>query len=484
MVYMYFSNALLLLSIFISGMFPGQITNQWSNPEQVPNYQDTSRAPLLVADRENNIHVFNYESISTSQNAIIYRRWNPEDGWTPPVDILLVGLGGGPQTLQGVALDEQQTIHIIFYIGTDESGDMYYSHAPAANAKDSNAWAKPFVIGKKAGPLPFANLIIDNGKNLTVFYDSELEGNGLYMVRSEDYGKDWSAPLALFKVSQEKRWPAAIRSTADSKGTIHVVWSLVSDLGVGEEIHYARLNSQFNEFEKDTIIAKREGMDYSATWPEIISDGDKLILLFQDSFPATRFMSISQDGGDTWSFPVQPFPYIGEYEFTSMTKDSNGVIHLVLGNRIGNPEIHGMWYSKWLGNRWSALEPISSGPNTSTYDPSAPQSVILQGNILFAAWWNNVQRDKLTGAWYSYKLLDSPQLSITPNQLPTSTSTKYVEANANKTQEPVPIKTVEPVKTNFDGKKTSYLPASAIMLGFIPAVALIIGFYFYKKKQG
>jgi len=481
---MFFSKTILILSIFFLGFSQGQITNQWSNPEQIPNYQDTSRAPLLVADRENNVHVFNYESINTSQNAIIYRRWNPEDGWTPPTDILLVGLGGGPQTLQGAVMDENQIIHIIFYIGTDQSGDMYYSHAPAAKANVSSAWTKPYVIGKKAGPLPFANMIIDNGKNLTVFYDSELEGNGLYMVRSEDYGKNWSQPLALFKVSQEKRWPAAIRSTIDSKGTIHVVWSLVSDLGVGEEIHYGRLNSQLNELELDTIIAKREGMDYSATWPEIISDGDRLILLFQDSFPATRFMSISQDGGNTWSFPVQPFPYIGEYEFTSMTKDSNGVIHLVLGNRIGNPEIHGMWYSKWLGNRWSALEPITSGPNTSFYDPSAPQSIIVQGNVLFATWWNNVQRDKLTGAWYSYKLLDSPQLSITPNQQPTATATKSVEVIESGTPGPESLKPTQNNTISFDGKKTSYLPASAIMLGFIPAVAIIIGFYIYKKKQG
>jgi len=316
-----------------------------------------------------------------------------------------------------------------------------------------------------------------------VLYGSELEGNGLYMVHSEDLGENWSQPLALYMVTQDKRWPAAIRSTFSPDGTLHAVWSIVSDFGLGEEIHYGRLNADLNEFEIETTIAKREGSDYSASWPEIIHDGKQLILIFQDSFPATRFMTISRDNGETWTLPIQPFPYIGEYEFTSMKKDSNGDIHLVLGNRIGNPEIHGMWYSKWLGNRWSSLEPITSGPVTSVYDPSAPQSVILQGNILFVTWWNNVQRDKLTGAWYSYKKLDSPELSIIPINTPTNTVMPVIVKPINtptKQFSETPIATQQ----NFNSNASAYMPATSIFLGFIPAVLFIIVFYVYKKKQG
>ncbi len=482
MLYIYFSKILIFLTIFSSGSNLLQITNQWSSIQQIPNFQDTARAPLLVADRERNIHVFNYESITPLQNAIMYRKWNPEDGWSPPVDIILVGLGGGPQTLQGAVIDENQTIHIIFYIGTDQSGDMYYSFAKANKANDASSWAKPIIIGKKAGPLPFANLSISENKQLFVFYGSELEGNGLYMVQSENLGENWSQPLPLYIVTQDKRWPAAIRSTIGPDGTVHVVWSIVSDLGVGEEIHYGRLNSELNGLEIETIIAKREGSDYSTSWPEIIHDGKQLILLFQDSFPATRFMTISKDNGETWTLPIQPFPYIGEYEFTSMKKDSNSEIHLVLGNRIGNPEIHGMWYSKWLGNRWSSLEPITSGPVTSGYDPSAPQSVILQGNILFVTWWNNVQRDKLTGAWFSYKKLDAQELSIVPINTPTATSTPIETSIATPTEQisatPVGI------NQNFNSNSASYMPATSIFFGFIPAVLIIIALYIYKKKQG
>jgi len=194
-------------------------------------------------------------------------------------------------------------------------------------------------------------------------------------------------------------------------------------------------------------------------------------------------MSISKDNGETWTLPIQPFPYIGEYEFTSMKKDSNGEIHLVLGNRIGNPEIHGMWYSKWLGNRWSSLEPITSGPVTSVYDPSAPQSVILQGNILFVTWWNNVQRDKLTGAWFSYKKLDAQELSIVPINTPTYTVTP-VEENLISTPTIQILPTPVTTNQNFNSNSSSYMPATSIFLGLIPAVIFIIIFYIYKKKQG
>ena len=230
-------------------------------------------------------------------------------------------------------------------------------------------------------------------------------------------------------------------------------------------------------------MAKRENLDYSTTWPDIIDDGTQLLLLYQDGFPATRFLRISKDHGTTWTFPIQPFPFIGEYEFTAMTKDSNNNIHLVLGNRTANPEIHGMWYSRWLGNRWSSLEPIISGPVTPVFDPSAPQAVIVQGNILFATWWNNVRRDNLTGAWYSYKLLDAPKLSVTPNPVPTEVPTSTATLDLNKLNTPTAIIETPIPENNFSKKAVSFFPAMPVFLGIIPVFVFIAGFYIYKNRK-
>lgn len=483
LVYIYFSKLILIFTIFLQGINYVQISNQWSTPLQIPNYEDTARPPLLVADRANNIHILNYESIGNQDNAIFYRRWNVNDGWTPPTDVILAGLGGGPQTLQGAVLDENQVLHIIFYKGIEDVGDIYYARVPVSQADNSTAWSLPIIIGAKAGPLPFASLLFKPDGSLYVFYGSKSEGNGVYMVYSEDNGDSWTQPLPLSLISTSNRWPAAIRSTVDTQGHIHIVWSLVGTEGVGEEIHYGRLNNDLNALEIDSIMAKRENLDYSTTWPDIIDDGTQLLLLYQDSFPATRFLRISKDFGSTWTFPVQPFPFIGEYEFTAMTKDSNDDIHLVLGNRTANPEIHGMWYSQWLGNRWSSLEPIISGPVTPVFDPSAPQAVIVQGNILFASWWNNVRRDNLSGAWFSYKRLGAPQLSITPNAIPDEVSAPTATIEINNATTPTAIFQSPTPEVNFSKKAVSFFPALPVFLGIIPVFVFIAGFYIYKNRK-
>ncbi len=484
LVYIYFSKIILIFTVFLQGINAAQISNQWSSPLQIPNYEDTARPPLLIADQANNIHVLNYESVGGQQNAIFYRRWNVYDGWTPPTDVILTGLGGGPQTLQGAIIDSNQTIHIIFYIGVEDKGDIYYSNAKASQADEATAWSHPIIIGAKAGPLPFASITSKPDGTIYVFFGSKADGNGVYMVYSQDFGATWTLPLPLSIISKSDHWPAAIRSTIDSQGYVHLVWSLVGTLGVGEEIHYGRLNSEHNALELDTVIAKRENLDYSTTWPDIIDDGSQLILFFQDSFPATRFMSISKDHGNSWSFPIQPFPYIGEYEFTAISKDSNGDLHLVMGNRTSNPEIHGMWYSRWLGNRWSSLEPIISGPIKSDFDPSAPQATIVQGNILFATWWNNVRRDELSGAWYSYKLLDAPTLSLIPNPTitPTATSTQQPETEISGEQAPE-LQLLKTPEYDFSQKPDSFFPALPVFIGIIPVFLFIAGFYYFKNRK-
>jgi len=55
-----------------------------------------------------------------------------------------------------------------------------------------------------------------------------------------------------------------------------------------------------------------------------------------------------------------------------------------------NPEIHGMWYSRLVGNAWLPLAPIISGPGTDVFGPSWPEAGVVQGNVLLAAWSKDV----------------------------------------------------------------------------------------------
>lgn len=475
----------ILLSVLFTAQLVGfnQISTEWQPIQRIPNFENTARAPLLVPDNAKNIHVFNYESINASENAIFYRKWNQDEGWSPPIDIILTGLGGGAQTLQSAFLDQNNDMHLLFYVGTDKSGSVYHTKAYITDLENASLWSPPVIIADKADPLPFiTSAQLQNGK-IFVFYGGNEIGNGLYLITSEDFGDTWSQPLALSLVSIEDQWPAAIQATVDHFDNVHVVWSQVSLAGVGETIFYGRLNEKHTAFEKESIIAKREGNDYSASWPSMIDSGNQLILIYMDDFPATRWMRTSQDYGDTWSIPIRPFPEVGEYEYAILNKDNDNNIHMILGNRIVEPEIHGMWYSRWVGNRWTALEPIVSGPATISFDPSAPQAVIAQGNLLFATWWNNVRRENLTGAWYSYKLLDASQAEVVQYDVSNDAETSEINLAVESTSTPNQTATDSVNHSEFSKTASTYSPAAPVFYAMIPTAILLLLFFVIRNKK-
>ncbi len=475
----------LLLSALFTTQLVGfhQISTEWQPIQRIPNFEDTARAPLLVADQAKNIHVFNYETVNGSENAIIYRKWNQDEGWSPPIDIILTGLGGGPQTLQSAFLDQNNFMHLLYYIGSDTSGAIYHTKAYITNLDRAALWTAPVIIASQADPLPFITAVQQQNGKILVFYGSRESGNGLYLITSDDFGETWRRPLALSLVSVEEQWPAGIQAIVDQDDQVHLVWSQIGLAGVGEAIFYGRLNDNHTAFEKETIIASREGDDYSANWPSLIEADGKLILIYMDDFPATRWMRTSQDSGDTWSIPIRPFPEVGEYEYAFLLKDNDNQIHTILGNRTVEPEIHGMWYSRWVGSRWTALEPIVSGPVTKSFDPSAPQAVIAQGNLIFAAWWNNVRQEDLTGAWYSYKRLDASQTEVIvyPPSAPSTTEQIARQPSATPTLPSLP--TDQNSTPMFSKTAPTFSPAAPVFYALLPTAFFLLFFFFLRNKK-
>lgn len=458
----------------------------WTKPEQIPGYDRIARPPVLVADRNHVVHAFSYETNRLVRGAIYHRRWTLAGGWSLPVDILLPGAGAGMQTIQSVHLDEAGRLHLVYYVGDQTVGEMFYSKAYAVDADQGAAWSMPVAIGPKAGPVASAALVSDTDGTLVLIYGGQVEGIGVYEVRSEDGGDTWSAPVALDLMDRPEEWPASIKLEVDSAGRLHAVWSLVGTEGVGLELDYTHWDPATRQWSRSQVLALREPGEYSINWPTLVTAGEELMLIYQDSFPATRWMRRSQDGGQTWTAPVRPFPHIGEYENAILLKDGADQIHLILGNRTIDPEIHGMWYSRWLDGHWTPLQSITAGPVTSTYDPSAPQAVVSQGNTLLAVWWHNVRRETLSGAWYAYVQLDIPELPVTP--LPDEPAETLTPPATS-----VPVPTAPDLATP-SGTSTPHLnteaasdnddsPALPIFLGVAPVALLIIGLLFYRYAQ-
>jgi hypothetical protein len=416
--------AVLVVAAALAGQSArAQQAGQWSPQQRIPQYDNESRAPYLLADSNRTVHVFNTQALTSgnANQAIFYRQWSLDRGWSDPTDIVLSPLAGAP-AVQGAYLDRAGTMHLIFFAGNERAGGIYYMHAPAVDAARASAWSVPVEIGPDAGPLASSGLIGDDQGNLFVVYGGRHEGAGLYGVQSRDGGRAWMAPQVVFLTYADALWPSGLRIALDGQSRLHVVWSMVNQQGIDLAIYYARLEADHAHWSAPFLLAQRIEGDYKSAWPAIAIYHDTLVVMYQKGSPATREMRTSGDGGQTWSTPVRPWPnYEGEYENPVLLIDSLDRLHVVTGNRLSGTDCcHGMWHAMWLGDHWGDLEGIVVGPKTLQFDPSAPRAVISQGNVILATWWTDTGGGPRNGAWYSYAVLDAPELPVAPLAQPTA----------------------------------------------------------------
>lgn len=447
----------------------------WLPERSIPEYNDRF-PPLLIADKQGIVHAFNSEVVNDiGDTAVFYRQWTRIDGWSSPVDILLPPEPGVIR-VQDVFLDGNDTIHMVFFAGTPpDSGAIYYTHAALAQAGEVRGWARPVIIGERAGPLAEAALVGDVNGRLIVLYAGRSDDTGLYEVHSTDFGLSWSKPAIVFLWQARNQQPANVWLALDDEGQIHAVWAVTNDRALGEKIFYARLPASLDGWSPPILLAERTGSEYSANWPSIIFYNDELFVFYMDSTPPTRYMRRSADGGRTWSDPVRPFTQIGEYEQAVFLVDSSDTLHLVLGNRYADPEIHGMWHSIWDGQRWSRPAPIVSGPVTSEFDPSAPRAVISQGNVMLVTWWHNATMALYPG--YSFAFLDAPALEAASPAIPATVAVDPISVAdlSPETIAPLPEATATAVPADFLHSPTEIAdPGNMLFLSVIPTVLIIL----------
>lgn len=460
----------------------------WSPPKRIPNYNNQLRAPLLVADQNRTVHAFDIEVSASDRGAIVYRRWTLAKGWTNSVDVIDTGARTGPLEIIGVVLDQQGRFHLVYYRGTQTAGSLYYTWAYAIDAAQASNWSTPRSIADNAGPVAAGDLAANSQDKLVAVFGGQADGIGLYEVHSTDAGQSWSDPVPLSIATAPDTWPVAIWLAPDEAGNVHVTWHLANNLGQGLDIRYARLWPDDAQWEHETVIAKRDTELELVGWASIIAVEGKLIVAYQDGFPPTRWVRQSTDNGQSWADPIRPFQHIGGYEYIALVSDSVGTVHMVMGNRIASPEIHGMWHSQLTNNIWTPLVPITSGPSTATFDPCCAQAVMSQGNVLLATWPHNVRQENLTGAWYSYLQLNTPELPIVPLAGPSGASQASqpaVTAGAAATQPTAPT-AIGPTPTTDlpTDVAPNNNPTAPLYVAVVPVLLLVVTLIVVRQTRG
>ena len=283
-------------------------------------------------------------------------------------------------------------------------------------------------------------------------------------------------------------WVYDIQATLDSQGQLHAVWDVTNRAGIAETLYYARLGKD-QPWSFPMVMGTLKECHYKTNMASIVSYTNTLFLMYNCGAPPQRWLRRSSDGGLTWTEPVNSFSsLVGENGIPVLLIDSSNRLHVILGNRIGNPEIHGLWHSVWNGQRWNEPEPIVSGPRTREFDPSLPQAIISQGNVILATWRQDPGPEMhANGVWYSYATLNAPELA--PIALPTMRATPTILVST-LTKTVVPSSTPLPKVVNTPSNYSPSVPATdsdpniGLLIAMIPVVLLVLALVIARNMRG
>lgn len=389
---------------------------RWSDPERIPGLGDNVWTPYIVADQNRTVHAFVSDSPGDENDIeldIYYSNWTLQIGWTDPIDIILAPMGQA--RIKGVYLDQNGIIHLIFFAGDDLEGGIYYSTVSALNAGNVRSWSEPVLIGPAPITPDEAAIAGDGQGNIYVVYAGRRDSHGLYFVYSDDSGGSWSDLSHVDLTYRWDRWPTHLWLYVDNSGDLHALWSIADTSGNSLAVYYKQLDADQMVWADTVELA--EAIGFEADTPSIIEHDNQLFVIYHNDSPTTRWMRRSTDDGQSWTEPIRLFPHVGSNGPASLVVDGLSDLHMFFGNRIDATKTQGMWHSVWLGNRWSDPEAIVSGPGGPGFDPARPRSVVSQGNTIFVSWQTEPGQDvrgTASGAWYSYLILDAPELPLVP----------------------------------------------------------------------
>jgi len=174
---------------------------------------------------------------------------------------------------------------------------------------------------------------------------------------------------------------------------IYATWTEWGESGNGQRIWFSRSLDNGKNWEKPLILSERIQNEYERDWPNLtVLEEDKIVVMWEGGWRAYRHAQYSEDAGESWSSPVDTFPWlIGENGFVEFVLDSNGTIYAFLAQRLregvemdlsGSSE-EGLWYSTWDGDkRWQ--EPILANGLNAMINPKV---AIFGGNQIMAVWY-------------------------------------------------------------------------------------------------
>jgi hypothetical protein len=454
----------------------------WGTPHYIPGLVDDGLDPYFLVDPAGGLHVFHSQWVE-NRVVISYSNWTVGVGWMAPVDVIVSEVGQA--RISGAFVDDTGMINVIFWGGNDQTAGIFFTRAPLSGVNRSTSWSKPRLIGSDAiAPTTVAITSNQEGYLVVIYACRKEGGNSLYSVVSHDYGATWTAPSVVFSTASNSLWPVRLDMITSRDGSVHAVWALVDTTGNGLRIYYTSLPDGLDHWNSSIVLTEAVNSGVVGA-PSILEHNRDLIVIFHNDFPMTRYMTVSNDNGETWSTPVRLFEQVGSNGSAAMVVDGANTLHMFFGNRIGASLTHGVWHSIWERGGWGTPIPVVSGPQVlrgpygeEGFDPSDVQAMICGENILFIAWRHD-PRAGPTNIWYTYHYLDTPALPTLAVRTPTARVTIAPESGLETGFEDL---LGEDINRNVE-EAGSLSTAELLVYSLVPALLLIAVLLLWRQNR-
>jgi len=490
---------------------PGSITS-CNAPMNLSNSEGySSNDPFLIADPAGVAHLFWAERVfgspgSGGTDAVMYSKW---DGisWSEPNDIFLTPPDHVNRQIFGVrgVLDEEGIIHLA-WMGPDNT--FYYSSARADQAGIAAEWEKPFLLADDEAGTQFSfDIAYEPPSTLHILYGASRENDApsVSYIRSTDNGLTWTDPKDIFLFSGLDRGASNIRLLVDDRpGRIYATWTEWDLSGNGQAIYFAKTIDDGDTWSVPVLLDKRAKNDYERDWTNLAKLGrDQLVVIWEGGFRAYPQAQYSYDDGETWTKPIDTFPWlIADNGYAHLLYDNTGRLHTFLVRRIregagdvcrfpgcAQAEARGstntLWHSVWEGGTiWRTPEPVGNFGDGKLGDIGGAYSTVafVEGNRLVAAWFSYLVQEiivmdcKVEGAIHEPA---RPWPTATPNPTPTATATPVLpDVTPGLPHRSQQIQNLPPVTSQENPN-----PGFAILVGTLLSLIPLAGFVYIRLRH-
>lgn len=340
----------------------------WSTPTNLSDDQVSLGLPVMTADVEGRVHTLWSETQVPGEPgvALFYVRGdhpaNPgphttENSltnsvrWTRPANVLQSPEGMADKPAMAIAGDR---IHAVWQGGERE--EIFYSYAFVLDAHTAQGWSEPQPLPSTAANSSWPDIAADPSGTLHIVYAVPVNAaRGIYYMRSDDDGQNWSQAHQVFDAAGQG-WVLVDypRLAVDAQGTIHVTWVHGASPGGGlpKGIYHSHSTDGGQTWSEPLQIA--EG---AYIWPQIaVSDDGKPHLLWSEATGEnTWWHAWSPDGGQGWTRPQRVQGFEDVPGPVGLIADSAGVLHLVgLGQDENKEPV--LLHVTWAGLGWGYWE--------------------------------------------------------------------------------------------------------------------------------